>query len=179
MEEQYQSLLSDLRNTLQSTGKKRIGADDSALNNATISQVVDQDNAEYNKRNRLYTQLLETYIDYYRKKEKHKGIYKCIFFIVTIFLFVVITVGSITSMVLLSIYGDGSLANVGIAIANIVTIISTIIVLPKIIAEHLFPTNEAENMLEMVKNMQYNDSNIRNILYKDNVDQVDGEPPAS
>jgi hypothetical protein len=179
MEEQYQSLLSDLRNTLQATDKKRIGADDSALNNATISQVVDQDNAEYNKRNKLYTQLLETYIDNYGKKEARKGTYKHVFFIVTILLFVVITVGSIVSMILLSIYGNGSLANVGIAIANIVTIISTIIVLPKIIAEHLFPTNEAENMLEMVKNMQYNDSNIRNVLYKDNVDQTDGEPPIS
>lgn len=40
------------------------------------------------------------------------------------------------------------------------------IVLPKIIAKHLFPTNEDEQMIELVKNMQVNDSNIRDALKK-------------
>ena len=85
----------------------------------------------------------------------------------TVFLFIGIIVSGIAGIILLSIYGDGSLVNAGVAIANIAGIISTLFILPKIIAEHLFPTNEESNMLEMVKNMQNNDSEIRNVLYED------------
>ena len=80
-------------------------------------------------------------------------------------LFCGIVICSLISITVLSILGEGSWENVGIAIANIAGIISTLVVLPKIIAEHLFPANEESNMLEMVKNMQDNDSQIRNILF--------------
>ena len=164
--ENYESLLSDIRDTLLKDDGKIIEADDKKLNSAVASQNREQDE-EYDNRNKLYTLLLETYIENYKRKEKTKGRYKCAFFIVTIILFVAIIVCGLVGMVVLSILGDGSLANVGIAITNIAGIISTIIVLPRIIAEHLFPTNEESNMLEMVKNMQDNDANIRNLLFDD------------
>lgn len=167
-EEQHKALLLEFQNTLQ--GNKAMEAVDDKLNITVDSQIRRQD-VEYDSRNRLYTQLLETYIANYKQKEKTKGIYKCIFFIVTTLLFVGIVVCGIVGIVLLSVYGDGSLANVGIAIANIAGIISTLIVLPKIIAEHLFPTNEESNMLEMVRNMQDNDTNIRNMLYDDKIEE--------
>ncbi len=169
-DERYRSLLLSLHDTLQGTDDKPIEADDENLNTAVASQSRGQDE-EYNSRNKLYTQLLETYIDNYKKKEKTKGIYKCIFFVITIVLFLGIVVCGLVGLIILSIYGDGSLANVGIAIANIAGIISALVVLPRIIAEHLFPTNEEGNMLGMVKNMQDNDANIRNMLYDDKTEK--------
>ena len=47
-----------------------------------------------------------------------------------------------------------------------------IIVLPKIIAEHLFPVDEEQNMLEMVKKMQENDANIRDVLHNNISDKT-------
>lgn len=169
-EEQYKSLLLSLHDTLQGNDDMPIEADDENLNIAVASQSRGQDE-EYNNRNKLYTQLLETYIENYRKKEKTKGIYKCVFFIITIILFLGIIVCGLIGIIMLSVYGDGNLANVGIAIANIVGIVSTLIVLPRIIAEHLFPTNEESNMLGMVKNMQDNDANIRKILFDEGVEK--------
>ena len=164
----YEALLLEFRDALQGQGSNdnAIEAADEKLHTTIATQVKRQDE-EYDNRNRLYTYLLETYIENYKRKEKTKGIYKCVFFIVTMFLFMCLIICGLLGIILLSIYGDGSLANVGIAIANIAGIISTLIVLPKIIAEHLFPTNEESNMLEMVKNMQNNDSEIRNVLYED------------
>lgn len=168
-EERYKSLLLSLHDTLQGNDDKPIEAKDEKLNIAIESQARGQDE-EYNNRNKLYTQLMAAYIENYKKKERTKGIYKCIFFVVTLLLFLAIIVCGLIGIVTLSIFGDGDLANVGIAIANIAGIISALIVLPRIIAEHLFPTNEESNMLEMVKNMQDNDSKIRNILYDDIAD---------
>lgn len=162
-EQQLRALLLEIQNDLQ--GNEAMETADEKLNITAGSQLGWQDE-EYSNRNRLYTLLLETYIANYKQKEKTKGVYKCIFFIVTIILFIGIVVSGIIGIILLSMYGDGSLANVGIAIANIAGIISTLIVLPRIIAEHLFPTNEESNMLEMVKNMQNNDSEIRNVLFE-------------
>lgn len=169
-DDQYRSLLLSLHDTLQGNDDKPIEAKDDKLNIAIESQSREQDE-EYNNRNKLYTQLLGTYIENYKKKEHSKGIYKCIFFIITLLLFFGIIVCGLIGIVYLSVFGDGSLANVGIAIANIAGIVSSLIVLPKIIAEHLFPTNEESNMLEMVKNMQDNDANIRSILYEENKDE--------
>ena len=80
---QYESLLMSLHDTLQGNrGKdKLIEADDENLNKAVASQAREHDE-EYDNRNKLYTQLLECYIDNYKSKEKTKGIYKCIFFII-------------------------------------------------------------------------------------------------
>ncbi len=162
---QYQAILSSLRETLQENNRNpSIEMDDEKLNMAAGSQIREKD-VEYDNRNKLYTHLLVMYIENYQKKEKSKGIYKGIFFAVTICLFVGIVGVGLAGTFRLSVAGDGSLANVGIAITNIAGIISTLAILPKIIAEHLFPADEERNMLDMVKNMQDNDSNIRNVLY--------------
>ena len=166
-EPQYQAMLSNLRVTLQgkSGNDQPVKMDDTKLNMTVDTQNREQDE-EYDKRNGLYTHLLEVYISNYRRKEKAKGIYKGIFFTVTIILFVGIVGIGLAGTFRLSVAGDGSLANVGIAITNIAGIVSTLVILPKIIAEHLFPADEESNMLEMVKGMQDNDSKIRNILYE-------------
>lgn len=163
-EVEYESLLEDIRDTLQGAENKEkpIEANDNKLNLSTASQR--EKDEEYDNRNRLYTQLLEKYIKIYEKKEIAKTLYKAIFFGITIFLFFGIEVCCLAGIVYLSVKGNGW-ESVGIAIGNVAGVISTLIVLPKIIAEHLFPTNEENNMIGMVKNMQENDANIRKIIY--------------
>ncbi len=163
-EDMYKELLHSLHEALNDDNDKPIEASDENLNSAAAAQAKEQDE-QYENRNKLYTQLLGIYIDNYKHKEKTKGIYKLIFYIVTLLLFVGIIGCGLYGIIILSVKGDGNLANVGIAIVNIAGIISSLIIIPKIIAEHLFPTNEESNMLEMVKNMQNNDTSIRNILH--------------
>ena len=49
---------------------------------------------------------------------------------------------------------------------SVAGMVSSLIIIPKIIAEHLFPVDEESNMLDMVKSMQENDSRIRKILFQ-------------
>ncbi len=49
----------------------------------------------------------------------------------------------------------------GLVFGCVASTVSALIILPKIIAEHLFPKNEDENMIGLVKEMQKNDSEIR------------------
>lgn len=172
-ESRYKDMLSDLQDILQGNRVdiKPIRMDDAKLNLTVGSQIREQDE-EYDNRNRLYTHLLEMYIVNYQRKEKAKRVYKIIFFTVTVFLFVGIVGFGVIGTFRLSVAGDGNFANVGIAITNIAGIVATLIVLPKIIAEHLFPANEESNMLEMVKDMQDNDAKIRNFLYEKREDKI-------
>lgn len=173
-QDKYKALLGDLQSALQSDSKKPDEAEDKRLNNIVASRSRDQD-VEYDRRNSLYSDLLSNYIQVYRKKEKAKSVYKGIFFSVTMLLFCCVVAICLYGMYTLSTQGGGNLANVGIAIANIAGIVSALIVLPKIIAEHLFPVNEESNMIDMVKNMQDNDANIRDVLFKEYSDEEERE----
>lgn len=164
----FQKLLDTITTDL--SGQK-VESDDKGFMDS-IGEQNRQENIEYNNRNTLYTGLLEKYISVYEGKEKAKKWYKLIFFGLTMFLFLVIVVVCLKSMIILSTKGDGNLANVGIAITNIAGIVSTIIILPKTIADHLFPVDEEKNMIEMVKKMQENDTNIRDVLHKTTSDKT-------
>lgn len=161
----FEELIGEIQNDIGTPLVMRV-SDDSVLEK-NISEQFKEENEEYNQRNKLYTQLMDNYIKSYTEKEKNKAIYKGFFFFTTMILFVLIVMICLYSMIRLSLYGDGSLVNVGIAITNIAGIITTIVVLPKIIAEHLFPKDEESNMISMVQKMQENDSNIRDMLHSD------------
>ena len=165
----YDAMLNSIQNLLQHSGDVPLEVEDEKLNNAIASQNRDQD-VEYDKRNSLYTDLLQNYIQVYYKKEKAKSKYKALFFAATIILFCGIVITSLICIFMLSVEGNGSLANVGIAISNVAGIVGTLIILPKIIAEHLFPVDEESNMIGMVKNMQDNDAKIRDILFGEHDD---------
>lgn len=116
---------------------------------------------QYDKRDYLYSKLLANYIESYDKKSEHNKVYKGIFFSVILFIFIGLIVTSVVILFLIARKSTTSVADVALVISGIAGIISAIIALPKIIAEHLFPTKEDENMIDMVKSMQQNDSNIR------------------
>lgn len=158
MAENYQSLIASLKE------EPPISIE---LNDANLKSTIEwtnKEDKEYDQRNVLYSELLRQYIDIYTQKENAKKKYKCIFFWVTLLIFIIITIGCLLGICKISIYGDGELVNVGIAITNLAGIVSALLIIPKIIAEHLFPTDEESNMIGMVKNMQDNDANLAHWL---------------
>lgn len=141
-----------------------IEARDGALFSAIESQERDID-PEYDKRNRLYTDLLKHYIGSYKSKSRWKRWYKCVYFVVVVLVFLCIVLYCLDSIRNISLKNSSSLADVGVTAGGFGAILSAILVIPKIIAEHLFPSNEDANMIDMVKNMQLNDSGIRSWLH--------------
>lgn len=116
---------------------------------------------EYTKRDMQYTRLLDIYIDLYTKQSKAKAVYKGIFFTVTMLCLIGLIGGSLYAVIHLVCKGNATLADVGAVLGCIAGAISALIILPQIIAKHLFPEDDAQNILIMVKNMQDNDSSIR------------------
>ena len=117
---------------------------------------------QYDKRDEQYTNLLKNYTNTYSKKSAVNAIYKDIFFYVTIVLLCALVVFPITLLFIIASKESSSLSDVSVVLGSITGIVSSIIVLPKIIAEHLFPVNEDSNMIDLVKTMQQNDTKIRN-----------------
>lgn len=115
----------------------------------------------YKRRDDLYSDLLDNYIASYKSKTARNKVYKLIFYIVTMFSFVALIGGAVTALIIAACSDAEIGGKITIAVGSIATVLSTIIVLPKIIAVHLFPTCEDKDMIELVKNMQENDSSIR------------------
>ena len=157
-------LLEEIRGDLESDNVTPIELSEQSLNSA-MRTITTRDDEEYNRRNAFYSELLSEYIKIYKKKEDAKAKYKSCFFVCILVSFFIIVVGGIAGIILISIFADSSLASAGIAAVDVAGIISALMVLPKIIAEHLFPVDEESNMLNMVQRMQENDTQIRNMLY--------------
>ncbi len=121
---------------------------------------------QYDKRDNLYSELLEEYISVYKSKSKRNRKLKLAFFIIAVITFCVIILGAVASMVIVAIKGGLNISGIAVVVGSVANILSAIIVLPKIIAEHLFPTDEEQNMNEMIKNMQENDAKIRALFQK-------------
>ncbi|MCI8876489.1 MAG: hypothetical protein HFI77_10780 [Lachnospiraceae bacterium] len=160
----YEELINSIRAEL-GEGSRTLEIEDFHLKNI-IEVQRQEETREYNERNQLYTKLLNQYIDIYQEKENAKKKYKKAYFIITMVVFTVIIVGCVISILGLPKSNTGGIATLGIAGVDIVGIVSSLIIIPKIIAEHLFPTNEESNMIDMVKKMQANDAKIREIIFE-------------
>lgn len=166
-QEDYKELISAFKHSLDTPTEKPLETEDDKLTNAVATQKVERER-EYKKRDGLYTQLLKEYIDVYTGKEEDKKKYKKAFFIIVMIIFIIIIIGCVASICYISIEGAYDLESVGIVFSNVAGIISAIIVIPQIIAKHLFPTNEEKFMIDMVTSMQNNDAGIRDIIFSEN-----------
>lgn len=164
MNEKYEEILEQFNR--ESSFTRPIEATDRTIYSAIRNQSRDND-PEYDRRNRLYTVLLNHYILSYRINNRHKRRYKLLFFIIINLLFAVIVLGSVVGIVMVAKKQSVALADLGVVLGAASGILSAIIVIPKIIAQHLFPKDEDANMIDMVKNMQQNDTGIRNWLHPD------------
>ena len=118
---------------------------------------------QYAKRNQAYTNLLEDYVSHHKEKDQANSKYKCAFFIITISLLAIIVVFSLVLICIVSSRDYSGYSDVAVVLGCVSGIVSSIIVLPKIIAQHLFPVDEDKHILGIVQNMQQHDERLRNI----------------
>ena len=109
---------------------------------------------EVDKRNEQYTQLLKMYTENQKKMQDSRLWLKKIFFwmICSSFFFIIIVGG----IILLRVSNKQQItySDFGIALTGLGSILSVIIVLPKIIAEHLFPKDGERAESNFVTAMQ-------------------------
>lgn len=129
----------------------------------TVQQESFCNNYEYQRRNKLYSDLLDSYISIYIVKCRTNRLFKLVFFWLTISVFVIVILSMILAMIIVASKQCKDTSDVVLAISSLSGMLGTIIVLPRIIGNYLFPNDEDENMNGMLKSMQSNDLSIRNI----------------
>lgn len=131
-----------------------------------ISEMLHQDVIQVDNRNEKYTLLLEEYVQGYKKRQPDNRLFKWLFFIIFIGIFIIIVLVTskyinIASQNINSIDINSSIG----LVTSCVTLITSIIVIPKIIAKYLFSIEEDKFMAEIIKSMFLQDDKIRKSIH--------------
>ncbi|MEG1669383.1 hypothetical protein [Chryseobacterium sp.] len=137
---------------------------DNCLDSTTVYDDADlqkSENKSIADHNDNYTQILNTFVKHTKFNVYSKMIFKSVFFI-----FSLITMGSILSLlwniVSSAIASPRNENTIAILITGAVSFLTTFISIPIAITQYLFNTKEDESMTEIIKNLQVYDSGIRN-----------------
>lgn len=108
-------------------------------------------------RDKSYTAVVDTYVDYYgRKSESNLSLRKWFFRLSFILLFLLIA-AMITTTVLLGLYSNDAATVITGVVASFAGTVSAILILPKIIGNYLFPHDEDKYIRKLIYNMRMAD----------------------
>ena len=131
----------------------------------------DSDEIELSNRGSLYTQLLSAYVTDFDIRHTRNRSYKSIFFYSITAVFCLVIVLSVVAVLAISSKPIATVNDLVVALSALATMISSLIVLPKIIADYLFHPDEDNKVTDMVRAMQENDCTTRK-LYNTNKTEV-------
>lgn len=120
---------------------------------------------EYANRNKYYTLLLGEYVDSYKKRNILKAKWKEKSIIWILILLSVLIVSICSFIIIIAINDNFDVESVIAIVTSLAALVSTMIAIPKIIFEYLFPTSEDDDMTKMIEVLQKNDDEIRKKKY--------------
>lgn len=124
-----------------------------------IDLLNDQDNEKENiyvesmRRDRYYSAMVKDIVKNNRTSQR----LKLIFFIIVCFAFLGTCVVGAIVVIIIATKNEISMEDLGVAATGFGSILTSIIVLPQIIAKHLFPENSEEVRFGFIKENQRND----------------------
>lgn len=127
------------------------------------SLIIKDENVE--KRNEYYTDLVENFKDSLAYNDYNKQTYKKAFFWTTLILLIGVVAVSIIGTILVICFLQDTVSVITAISTAIIGMLSSIIVLPKIIAKYLFNPEEDKPVAKMVQQMIEYDKNIRYHLH--------------
>lgn len=136
------------------------------------TQIKQSDIKSILERNKKYNKYIDNYSFVYAKKQKGQSKMKWIFFITVLALLVILVMGTIVSMVLISSKNDIDLYDISLIISAIAGVITSFIILPKVIAQNLFPSTDEDNSYNTFKSVIENDYRLRE-FYFNNFEKFD------
>ena len=129
---------------------------------------------EEDKRNGYYTQLLKQFTENHKRTHTARIIFKWIFFCIVCLSFIAVVVAGVYAIITISQKEIIGSFDVGVAVTGLGSILSAIIVLPKIIAKHLFPEDGDVKEFSFVKDMLGFDIKPEYFNEEENIADVDG-----
>lgn len=126
------------------------------------------------KRDRKYTRLLDIFLSNYTSNKKQMYLQKRVFFYSVLALFGVLVISGV-GILFFVLFNKEIAANTALAaiIGASIDILGSFIAIPLVIAKHLFPEKVDNDIIDVVKLLVENDSNIRDVVEKHNGKGVD------
>lgn len=120
-------------------------------------------------RDRVYSDILVAFKNIYKERQLKKEKYKWRFFImVCLILFVfVLLISVVVFLLIVKIDVDELIDFVPVIITAIASMLSSILIIPTVIAKYLFNPEEDNKITEMILEMQKQDLENKNLFYKD------------
>ena len=105
---------------------------------------------EMDKQNEQFTQIVTTYREYYQKKSSSNLTYKKIFFYAILAMLGTIVLAFVATGIVLTLRGAAWQDTLPILGGGLVTLLTSLIILPQIIATHLFPVGEDQTLIDLI-----------------------------
>lgn len=134
----------------------------------------DADLVAIQARAKTYTEYLKNYVTDYKNKTHAQRIMKIWFFVLTMFLLLAIVGASSTCLVAISLKDNIKLSDIATVITAMAGAVSSFLILPKVIAENLFPSREEDKTAEVFGKMFEHDIELRGLYHiTGNIEQMD------
>ena len=125
----------------------------------------ESDNEGIITRGKLFTTFIENFVGESKKRATQQRIFRITFFCAVLLTFFALNVLSVLVILEVSRKTYMSYGDIAAVAAALGTVISTLIILPKIIAVHLFPSSEQDKSIELFTKVLEEDRKMRE-MYK-------------
>ena len=142
---------------------KRIEENSKTSKQLTDNVLRNHDYEAIGQRTKIYTDYLDIYVSEFKQKSLIQRIMKSAFFWTILSLLLIMVIVSALSLFFISKKDNITVSDVVIVVTSISGAISSFLILPKVIADNLFPSKEEDHTAEIFEKMFKNDMNIRNI----------------
>ena len=153
----FQATLTMLEMLLNKSKVKKKKITDNDLKNADLEAI--------QKHTIIYTDYLKKYVDDYKRKLNAQYAMKWLFFGVTIILLTVMIIGGIIVICNISKKPLIKPSDVATVITATFGAVSSFLILPKVIAENLFPSKEEDKTAQIFEKMFEHDINLRGMYH--------------
>lgn len=153
----FQSTLDILERLVNNSKTKRKRITDNDLKDADFEAI--------QKHTKIYTDYLDAYVKDYTKKSESQRIMKICFFIITMLLLSLMILGGFIAIVIICQKDTIDVSDVVTVITAVTGAVSSFLILPKVIAENLFPSMEQDKTTEIFGKMFDHDISLRGIYH--------------
>lgn len=131
----------------------------------TDADLKDADLAAIRERAKTYTGYLKNYVSDYKDKAHAQKVMKGWFFAITMLLLLCIVVACSITLVVIARKENIKLNDVATIVTAMASAVSSFLVLPKVIAENLFPSKEEDKTAEVFSKMFEHDISLRGLYH--------------
>lgn len=118
-----------------------------------ITAEIKKENPDQN----IHQRILRSILHSYRQNQSQKRKLKLKFFAVVMAFYALVIFASICAIFLIPLYCKNSYIAISSILGAIISLVTTVLKIPKIIAEYLFPKDEDNIMVDMSKNVLLHD----------------------